>query len=228
MKPLSALPSKILPETSLSLLQAIEAVKTKPNLKFNESIEIIIQLNIDPQKTEQLIKGACNLPSGLGTKKIIVAIVDPLKQKEATAAGADFVGGEELIEKIEKELWFAYDVIVTTPPMMAKLGKIGKLLGPKKLMPTIKDGTVTNNVMATINEIKHGKFFFRTQKTGIISGAIGKIDFSTENLAENFNAVVTAINAQKPTAVKKTLIKTLFIKSTMGKAFKVINDKNKL
>ena len=183
--------------------------------KFDESVELSFFLNIDPRQADQNIRGAIVLPNGTGKKQTILVITQGAKEEEARQAGADYVGGADMIEKI-KGGWFEFDKIVATPDMMGQLGKLGKLLGPKGLMPNPKTGTVTMNVAQAIDEIKKGKAEYRTDRDGNVNVMIGKCSFTDEALAENFKAIYDQIVKIKPAAVKGTYIKNLTLSTTMG------------
>lgn len=183
--------------------------------KFDESVELSFFLNIDPRQADQNIRGAIVLPNGTGKKQTILVITQGAKEEEARQAGADYVGGADMIEKI-KGGWFEFDKIVATPDMMGQLGKLGKLLGPKGLMPNPKTGTVTMNVAQAIDEIKKGKAEYRTDRDGNVNVMIGKCSFTDEALAENFKAIYDQIVKIKPAAVKGTYIKNLVLSTTMG------------
>ena len=183
--------------------------------KFDESVELSFFLNIDPRQADQNIRGAIVLPNGTGKKQTILVITQGAKEEEARQAGADYVGGADMIEKI-KGGWFEFDKIVATPDMMGQLGKLGTLLGPKGLMPNPKTGTVTMNVAQAIDEIKKGKAEYRTDRDGNVNVMIGKCSFTDEALAENFKAIYDQIVKIKPAAVKGTYIKNLVLSTTMG------------
>ncbi|AKX33704.1 50S ribosomal protein L1 [Spiroplasma litorale] len=204
-----------------SINDAIKLAKETSTTKFDSTIDIAFNLNVDPRHADQQIRGALVLPGGTGkTQKILV--LTKTKVKEATEAKADFVGGEELIQKIQKENWFGFDVVVATPEIMAELGKIGKLLGTKGLMPNPKTGTVTTDVVNAINEIKKGKIEYRTDKEGNVHSIIGKVSFTEDNLLKNYNAILEIIKKAKPAAVKGTYIKNVSISTTMGPGIKVL------
>ncbi|ATZ21143.1 50S ribosomal protein L1 [Mesoplasma coleopterae] len=203
-----------------TLDEAIKLAKETSTTKFDSTVELSFNLNIDPRKADQQIRGALVLPAGTGkTQKVLV--LTNTKVKEAQEAGADFVGGEELITKIQKENWFEFDVIVATPEMMAKLGAIGKVLGPKGLMPNPKTGTVTMDVAKAIDEIKKGKIEFRADKEGNIHTIIGKASFTAEQLKENFTTILNEMRRVKPQTVKGDYIINTTISTTMGPGIKV-------
>ena len=203
-----------------SVLEAAELVKKTSFTKFDGSVEVSFRLNVDPRHADQQIRGAMVLPNGTGRTQRVLVITQGAKEQEAKAAGADFVGGKEMIEDIKKG-WFEFDVIVATPDMMGELGKIGKILGPKGLMPNPKTGTVTMDITKAINDIKKGKVEYRVDKEGNINLMIGKVSFTPEQIAENFNALAEVIKKARPAAVKGTYIKTCVMSATMGPGIKV-------
>lgn len=188
--------------------------------KFDASVDVAFRLNIDPRKAEQNIRGAIVLPNGTGKTRKVVVLCRGAKQAEATEAGADFVGEAELINKIAQG-WFEFDVIVATPDMMGQLGKLGRVLGPKGLMPNPKTGTVTMNVAQAVKEIKAGKVEYRPDKVGNIQMTIGKVSFGAEKLAENLKTVYDAILKVKPSTIKGAYVKNISVASTMGPGVKV-------
>ena len=189
--------------------------------KFDETIEIHCRLGIDPRHADQQVRGAVVLPHGTGRVVRVLVITKGDKLKEAEAAGADFVGGEEMVQKIQTENWFGYDVIVATPDMMGVIGRIGRILGPKGLMPNPKSGTVTMDLTKAINDIKAGKVEYRVDKTAIIHCPVGKASFGTEKLGDNLKALMDAINKAKPATAKGIYIRSLYMSSTMGPSIKV-------
>lgn len=203
------------------LAEAIELVKTTSITKFDSSVEVAMNLNIDTKKSDQQLRGSIVLPNGTGKSKKILVLAKGAAATEAKEAGADFVGDQDLIDKISNENWFDYDVIIATPEMMPALGKIGKLLGPKGLMPNPKTGTVTMDVAKAVEETKKGKVNYRTDSYGNIHAMIGKVNFDEEKLVENLKAFVEAIIKVKPTTVKGTYIKNISISSTMGPGIKL-------
>ena len=204
-----------------SVEEAIKLVKETSNAKFDSTIEVSLNLNLDVKKADQQLRGAIVLPHGTGKTKKILVLAKGDHAKAAKEAGADFVGEVELITKIEKENWFDFDVIVATPEMMPALGKIGKLLGPKGLMPNPKTGTVTTDVAKAIDEIKKGKVNYRTDSYGNIHGIIGKASFEDNKLAENLTTFVGVILKAKPSTVKGKYVKNISISSTMGPGIKL-------
>jgi len=189
--------------------------------KFDETIEVSVKLGVDPKHADQQVRGVVVLPHGTGKTKKVLVIAKGEKADVAAAAGADFVGAEEMIAKIQNEQWFDYDVIVTTPDMMGLVGRLGKVLGPKGLMPNPKAGTVTMDLVRAINEIKAGKVEYRVDKTAIIHCPIGKASFGTEKLTENLNVLMDAIIKAKPAAAKGQYLRSVVLSSTMGPGIKV-------
>lgn len=201
--------------------EAIKLVKETSNLKFDSTIEVAMNLNLDTKKADQQLRGAIALPNGTGKTKKILVLAKGKQARMAKEAGADYVGDTDMIEKMEKENWFPFDVIVATPEMMPLLGKIGKILGPKGLMPNPKTGTVTMEVDKAVNEIKKGKVNYRTDSFGNVHGIIGKSSFDNKMLEENLSAFVNTILKVKPTTVKGTYVKNISISSTMGPGIKM-------
>lgn len=200
---------------------AIKLVVDTATAKFDESVELHVKLGVDSRHADQQVRGVVVLPHGTGKTKKVLVIAKGVKADEATAAGADYVGGEEYINKIKNENWFDFDVCVTTPEMMGLVGRIGKILGPKGLMPNPKSGTVTMDVTKAVNEIKAGKVEYRLDKTNIIHVAIGKKSFGAEKLMDNFNTIYDAILKAKPSAAKGQYIKSVSVSSTMGPGIKI-------
>lgn len=201
--------------------EAVALVKKTAVAKFDETIEAHIRTGCDGRHADQQIRGAVVLPHGTGKKVRILVFAKDAKADEAKAAGADYVGGMELIEKIQKENWFEFDVVVATPDMMGVVGRIGRVLGPKGLMPNPKAGTVTMDVTKAIQEIKAGKIEYRLDKTNIIHVPVGKASFTEEQLADNFQTLIDAINKAKPAAVKGQYLKSVTLTSTMGPGVKI-------
>ena len=214
--------AKLVDKTKLySAKEALELIEKMPKAKFDETVELHVKLGVDSKHADQQVRGTTVLPNGTGkTQKVLVFAKGP-KADEATKAGADFVGAEELIPKIEKENWFDYDVIVATPDMMGVVGRLGRVLGPKGLMPNPKAGTVTMDVTKAINDIKAGKIEYRLDKTNIIHVPVGKASFTDEQLNDNFQSLMGAINKAKPASLKGQYIKSATLTSTMGPGVKV-------
>ncbi len=201
--------------------EAIKLVKETSTTKFDASVELAMRLNLDTKKADQQLRGAIVLPNGTGkTKKVLVLAKGPMATA-AKEAGADYVGDADMIEKIEKENWFDFDVIVATPDMMPALGKIGKILGPKGLMPNPKTGTVTMDTKKAVEDIKKGRVEYRTDSYGNVQVIIGKVSFTEEQLLENMNAFVSLILKTKPAVVKGTYVKNISVSSTMGPGIKI-------
>lgn len=198
------------------------AKKTNP-AKFDASVEVSYFLNVDPRQADQNIRGAMVLPHGTGRTQRVLVITQGAKEEEAKAAGADYVGGADMIEKIQGG-WFDFDIIVATPDMMGQLGRLGKLLGPKGLMPNPKTGTVTMNIAQAIDEIKKGKIEYRVDKDGNVNCLIGKCSFSDEALAENFKALYDQLTRIRPSTVKGGYIKSITVSTTMGPGIKVTQE----
>ena len=196
------------------------AIKTS-KAKFDETIEIHCRLGVDPRHADQQVRGSVVLPHGTGRTVRVLVVTKGDKIKAAEEAGADFVGGEEMIEKIKTENWFGFDVMIATPDMMGIIGRIGRILGPKGLMPNPKSGTVTMDVAKAVQDTKAGKVEYRVDKTAIIHCPIGKASFGPEKLGENLQVLMDAINKAKPAAAKGTYVKSLYLTATMGPAVKV-------
>ena len=196
--------------------EALDVIEKMPKTKFDQTVELHVKLGVDSKHADQQVRGTVVLPNGTGkTQKVLVFAKGP-KADEATKAGADFVGAEELIPKIQNENWFDYDVVVATPDMMGVVGRLGKVLGPKGLMPNPKSGTVTMDVTKAINEIKSGKVEYRLDKTNIIHLSFGKVSFGTEKLLENYETIINAIIKAKPAAAKGQYIRSVAVTTTMG------------
>ena len=196
--------------------EALELLEKMPKPKFDETVELHVKLGVDSKHADQQVRGTVVLPNGTGKSLRVLVFAKGDKAKEAEAAGADFVGAEELVPKIEKENWFEYDVIVATPDMMGVIGRLGKVLGPKGLMPNPKSGTVTMDVTKAISEIKSGKVEYRLDKTNIIHVGIGKVSFGAEKLAENYQTLMDAVIKAKPAAAKGQYIRSVALATTMG------------
>ena len=209
--------------TEYKLDEAIDTLKGNSTVKFVESLDCAIKLGVDPKHADQMVRGTVSLPHGTGKKvKVLVIAKDPLTQ-EALDAGADYAGFEEYLEKI-KGGWADVDVIIATPDSMSELGKLGRILGPKGLMPNPKSGTVTKDVVKAVNEVKAGKIEFRVDKTGIVHSSLGKLSFETDKLVENANAFINTIIKLKPAASKGQYVKSLFLSSSMGPGLKITKD----
>lgn len=205
--------------------EALELCTKTAKAKFDETIEVHVRLGVDSRHADQQVRGAVVLPNGTGKTVRVLAICKGDAVKAATAAGADFVGAEEYVEKIQKENWMDFDVLITTPDMMGLIGRLGKVLGPRGLMPNPKAGTVTPDIGRAINEAKAGKIEYRLDKTNIIHCPIGKASFGKEKLAENFNTLLGAIIKAKPAAAKGQYIRSCTVVSTMGPAVKIMTSK---
>ena len=206
-----------------SLEEAVELVKKTNVAKFDATVEVAFRLNIDPRKAEQNLRGAVSLPHGTGKTVRVLVIAKSAKAQEALAAGADYAGDAEYIEKI-KEGWFEFDTIIATPDMMGELGKLGRILGPKGLMPNPKTGTVTMNIEQTVKEFKAGKVEYRTDKVGNIQVPVGKVSFESAKLAENVKAIYNQMLRVKPQTVKGVYMMNITLSSTMGPGVKVSAD----
>ena len=205
--------------------EAIELVQQTAKAKFDETVELSVKLGVDPRHADQQVRGAVVLPHGTGKTKTVLVIAKADKQKEAEEAGADFVGAEEMVEKIQTEGWLDFDVVIATPDMMGLVGRIGRILGPKGLMPNPKSGTVTFEVGKAINEIKAGKVEYRVDKSSIMHVSIGKVSFGTDKLRENFRAIMEEVIKAKPAAAKGRYLKSVVIASTMGPGIKINGQK---
>ena len=201
--------------------EALDLVVKTATAKFDETVELHVKLGVDSRHADQQVRGAIVLPHGTGKTQRVLVFAKAAKAEEAKAAGADYVGEMDLVEKIQKENWFEFDVVVATPDMMGVVGRLGKVLGPKGLMPSPKAGTVTPNVTQAVNDIKAGKVEYRLDKTNIIHCPIGKVSFGAEKLTENFNALIGAIIKAKPAAAKGQYIRSCTVASTMGPGVKI-------
>ncbi|MDD2592372.1 MAG: 50S ribosomal protein L1 [Erysipelotrichaceae bacterium] len=203
--------------------EAIALVRKTNFAKFDASVEVSFNLNVDPRHADQQIRGAMVLPNGTGRSQKVLVVTQGPKEKEAQDAGADFVGGKEILEDIKKG-WFDFDVIIATPDMMAELGKLGKILGPKGLMPNPKTGTVTMDITKAVEDVKKGKVEYRVDKEGNINCLIGKLSFADEKLVENYKAIYDVLLRARPAAVKGIYMKNVVVSSTMSPGVKVARD----
>ncbi len=199
-----------------SLNDAVPLLQKVKFAKFDETVDLTLRLGVDPRHADQMVRGTVVLPHGLGKTKRVAVIASGERMKEAEAAGADFVGGEEMVEKIQKEGWTDFDALIATPDMMKSVGRLGKVLGPRGLMPNPKTGTVTNDVAGAIKEIKAGKVEFRTDKTALVHVPVGKLSFPVQKLIDNATTVISSVVRAKPSAAKGKYIKGITISSTMG------------
>ncbi len=200
---------------------AFQLVCKTSKAKFDETVELHVKLGVDGRHADQQVRGAIVLPHGTGKTRTVLVFCKPEREEEAKAAGADYAGGQELVQKIQTENWFDFDVVIATPDMMGTVGRLGKILGPKGLMPSPKAGTVTPNLTQAINEVKAGKIEYRLDKTNIIHCPIGKVSFGAEKLQENYEALIGAIVKAKPAAAKGQYIRSCVTASTMGPGIKV-------
>jgi large subunit ribosomal protein L1 len=203
------------PDRPHTIEEAVPLMQKVKYAKFDETVEIALRLGVDPKHADQMVRGTVVLPHGLGKSKRVLAIAGAEKQREAQDAGADFVGGEEIVDKIQGG-WMDFDAVVATPDMMRAVGKLGKVLGPRGLMPNPKTGTVTPNIAQAVREIKAGKVEFRVDKTGIVHAPVGKISFPAQSLIDNTHALVDSVVKAKPSAAKGKYLKSVTMSSTMG------------
>jgi len=201
---------------SYVLADAVPLLQKAKYAKFDETVDLTLRLGVDPKHADQMVRGTVVLPHGLGKTKIVAVIASGDKVRDAEVAGAEFFGGEELVEKIQKEGWTAFDALIATPDMMKSVGRLGKVLGPKGLMPNPKTGTVTTNVAEAVKEIKAGKVEFRTDKTALVHVPVGKLSFDPQKLIDNATTVITSVVKAKPSAAKGKYIKGVTLSSTMG------------
>jgi len=203
-------------ERSYSLGDAVSLLQKVKFAKFDETVDLTLRLGVDPKHADQMVRGTVVLPHGLGKSKKVLVIASGEKVREAEAAGADIVGGEDMVEKIQKENWTDFDAVISTPDMMKSVGRLGKVLGPRGLMPNPKTGTVTFDVAKAVQEVKAGKVEFRTDKTALVHVPVGKISFEANKLVDNMTTVITAVVKAKPTVAKGKYIKGCTLSSTMG------------
>ncbi|WZL72644.1 50S ribosomal protein L1 [Clostridiaceae bacterium 35-E11] len=201
--------------------EALELVVNTAKAKFDETVEAHVKLGVDSRHADQQVRGAIVLPHGTGKTRKVLVFAKGEKQKEAEMAGADYVGAEDMVEKIQKENWFDFDIVVATPDMMGLVGRLGRVLGPKGLMPNPKSGTVTFDIEKAVKEIKAGKVEYRLDKTNIIHVPIGKVSFGAEKLSDNFKALMGAIIKAKPAAAKGQYLRSIIVTSTMGPGIKI-------
>ena len=213
--------AKIEPNKAYKLSEAAALLKEITFTKFDASVDLDVRLGVDPRKSNQMVRGVVTLPHGTGKSVRVLVLCTPDKENEAKEAGADYVGEADLAQKIQQENWFDFDVVIASPDMMSVVGRLGKVLGPKGLMPSPKAGTVTPNVAGAVQEAKAGKVEYRLDKTNIIHCPIGKVSFGAEKLGENFSTLMGAILKAKPAAAKGTYIKSCVVASTMGPGIKV-------
>jgi large subunit ribosomal protein L1 len=200
-----------------ALEEAVPLVKKIKFAKFDETVELHMRLGVDPKHADQMVRGTVVLPNGLGKSKTVLVIASAGdKQREATEAGADFVGGDDMVAKIQSENWTAFDAVIATPDMMRSVGRLGKVLGPRGLMPNPKTGTVTNDITQAVKEVKAGKVEFRVDKTGVIHVPVGKVSFEAAKLVENASTLLNAVVRAKPSAAKGKYVKSVTVCSTMG------------
>jgi len=199
-----------------SLEEAVGLLQKVKFAKFDETVDVTLRLGVDPRHADQMVRGTVVLPHGLGRSKKVLVLASGEKLREAEAAGADFVGGDELVEKIQKEGWTDYDAVVATPDMMRSVGRLGKVLGPRGLMPNPKTGTVTTDVAKAVAEVKAGKVEYRTDKTALVHVPVGKISFTADKLVDNARTVISSVIRAKPVAAKGKYIKGCYLSSTMG------------
>ena len=214
--------NKVDPKRKYSLVEACALLpELKISKKFDETVDVAVRLGVNPKHADQMVRGAVVLPHGTGKTSTVLVIAKPDKAKEALAAGADFAGGEEYINKVKDENWFGFDTLVATPDMMGQVGKIGRVLGPRGLMPNPKVGTVTMDVAKAVKELKAGRVEFRVEKAGIVHSPIGKISFTSDQLAENLTALLEFLWKLKPATAKGAYVKSIAISTTHGPGIKV-------
>jgi len=204
-----------------SLSEASKLVKDITTTKFDASVDVDIKLGVDPRKANQMVRGVTTLPHGTGKEKKVLALVTPDKETEAKEAGADYVGLDEYVEKIQKEGWLDFDVVITMPQVMSKVGKLGRILGPRGLMPNPKSGTVTMEVGKAIKDVKSGKIDFKVDRYGIVHASIGRVSFKPEQIEENARELIKTVIKLKPAAAKGTYVQTIHMSSTMSPSIKI-------
>lgn len=220
-KRLKVIQEKVEDGKQYSLSEAVTLLKEVKTTKFDETVDVALRLGVDPRKADQMVRGTCSLPHGLGKTVRVLVFAKGEKETEAREAGADYVGGEDLVEKIQKEGWFEFDRVIATPDMMALVGKIGRILGPRGLMPNPKIGTVTFDLAPTIKSIKAGQVAFRVDKTGNLHVPVGKISFDVQKLEENIRSFMDTVVRLKPATSKGVYLKNVTISSTMGPGLSV-------
>lgn len=216
--------SKLIERREYSLDEAVNLLKRTAQAKFDESVEIAVRLGVDPRRAEQAVRGTVSLPHGLGKSVRVLVITKGERAELAKEAGADFAGYEEYLEKIEKENWLDFDVLVATPDAMKDLGKLGRILGPRGLMPNPKSGTVTQDIEQTVREIKAGKIDFRVDKAGIIHSSVGKASFEPEKLKDNIKSILQTIIRMKPASAKGTYLRSIHVSNTMGPGIRLVSN----
>lgn len=203
-----------------TIAEAVDILKKCPPVKFDQSVDIALKIGVDPRKTDQHVRGTVSLPNGTGKTMSILVLARGDKVKEALSAGADFAGNDELIEKINGG-WTGFDAIIATPEMMRDVGKLGKVLGPRGLMPTPKAGTVTNDIAKAVNELKAGKIEFKLDRHGVVNNAVGKVSFASDKITDNVRAFITAVLRAKPASAKGQFLRSIVLSSTMGPGLKI-------
>jgi len=207
---------KAVEQRPYTLAEAVPLLQKVKFAKFDETVDLTMRLGVDPKHADQMVRGTVVLPHGLGKSKKVLVIATGEKVREAEAAGADFVGGEDMVEKIQKENWTDYDAVISTPDMMRSVGKLGKVLGPRGLMPNPKTGTVTMDIAKAVQEVKAGKVEFRTDKGALVHVPVGKLSFPADKLVENATVVITSVLKAKPSVAKGKYMKGVYLSSTMG------------
>ncbi len=207
-----------------TLPEAVELLQKTAKAKFDETVEISMRLGVDPRYADQQVRGTVILPHGTGRTIRVLVFAKAEKAQEAIDAGADYVGAEELVDKIQKENWFDYDVVIATPDMMRVIGRLGRVLGPKGLMPNPRSGTVTDDIARAITETKAGKVEYRVDKTSIVHVPVGKVSFGSEKLSENLTALIDAVVRAKPAAAKGTYLRSIVVSTTMGPGIRMVTN----